>query len=277
MTLYKIRTRTRYPLNSKSDREFAAKKLPEHPITRYRKGKIWTEKYLATRNAKHSPTPINAREQAHCCLTCEKLGTKPGDLPNRPIWEKKFNARWLRGQYFWDFGFTLDPGLYYDNGVGRSPDIEGFLAPKNYLFAYDSSHHRPLSTLAGETYTLLDGNLSCPMHRNSKAEDIHFCRLNLTELGSTGITGRDSGRRFKNQLCAAVNYYPGVSGPDRLFDLFLDRYDNIFDTIQISVQSPTIYDTRTDILKTDGNLTRLTYDGGISVVASDGNKITFKK
>lgn len=200
--LYRQKTRTRTDYKP----EFAALKLPAHPVTRYAG---FRNKWKSTRKVDHAPTPANKKKVEACCFQCLKLSgaIAPGQLPNRAIWEKTARHRWLDARWIWDFGFLLPAGLI-DYGVGESPDIAGFLEPKDYLFDQDPTTFNDAPVVLDE-----DGknNLTLTDHATLTGDDLHEPKLRVFnfavpkfagELGADGtnhyLVGAKTASSFTN-------------------------------------------------------------------------------
>jgi hypothetical protein len=114
MTFFKQRTRSKIDNN----KEFAAKRLPAHPVSRYH---TFSAVWKATRKIDgHLPRPKNNNDLFPCCRTCQIIA-RP-EAANEPLWRKKANVDWLRAEWFWDFGHLLPSG-FIDYGVGVTPPV----------------------------------------------------------------------------------------------------------------------------------------------------------
>jgi hypothetical protein len=113
MTFFKQKTRSKFD----STPEFAAKRLPAHPVSRY---STFSPMWKATRKrAGYVPWPKNNNDDLFpCCHTCQAIA-KP-ESATKPLWYKTANVGWLRAEWFWDFGHLLPAG-FISYGVGVTP------------------------------------------------------------------------------------------------------------------------------------------------------------
>lgn len=146
------RTRSRFDIN----REFAAKQLPAHPVSRYH---CFSELWKTTRRkGGYVPIPNNTNDGLFpCCLNCQsqnQINSKT-DAPNQPLWHRKANAGWLQAEWKWDFGHTLPPD-FVKYGVG----ITSPLMPidKNKIFFLDESSNRVYINENLEEHATLPGD-----------------------------------------------------------------------------------------------------------------------
>ena len=115
MTFFRQRTRTRFDTSI----EFAAKRLPAHPVSRYGS---FSPMWKATRKiGGYVPWPKNNNDDLFpCCRTCQAI-TKPASA-NEPLWRKTANIGWLRAEWKFDFGHLLPEG-FISYGVGVTPPL----------------------------------------------------------------------------------------------------------------------------------------------------------
>lgn len=131
MTFFKQKTRTRFDYSL----EFAAKRLPAHPVSRY---STFSKGWKSTRKrAGYVPWPKNNSDDLFpCCRTCQTID-RPASA-NEPIWRKTANVRWLRAEWKWDFGHLLPAGLM-DYGVGVTPPAMPVERDRVFVFKPDLS------------------------------------------------------------------------------------------------------------------------------------------
>ena len=185
---YRKKTRTKGDYK----REFAGLQLPEHPVNRYKK--IFSKKYQRIVRGNSANTPQANKKIDSCCFACLiKNGTVPkGQLPNRIIWEKKADARWLIARWIWDFGFVLPAGLS-DYGVGLSPPIDDYIANKSVLFPSPNQPYDLISDGEGKN------KLEFEQHNIHMKENLHFAKAKIEQSNFATPS-------FQGQIGSAYDY-----------------------------------------------------------------------
>src|SRR5919202_338821 len=146
--------------------EFAAKRLPLHPTTRYSN---FTETWKSTRNNQYVPRPKRLQSQDDlfpCCLSCSAQESK--ENVTEFLWHRKAYAGWLQAEWMWDFGFNLDEEWVL-LGVGITPPLPPI--ERDRIFVYTPDLRR--GYLA---------NLSRQEHSQLKGDDLHEAKIKIASF-----------------------------------------------------------------------------------------------
>jgi hypothetical protein len=165
---FKQKTRTRFD----STPEFAAKRLPAHPVSRYSN---FSPKWKATRKRSgYVPWPKNNNDDLFpCCRTCQTW--RSPENAAKPLWYKTANVGWLRAEWFWDFGHLLPADFINFFGIGVTPPT--LKPPRDRIFAFKPDLARGWLDLDIEE------------HAQAKGADQHEARIKIAATAQVNFPG----------------------------------------------------------------------------------------
>lgn len=213
MTFFKQKTRSRFD----STPEFAAKRLPAHPISRYsRFSPMWK---ATRRRGGYVPNPKNNSDDLFpCCHTCQAF-IKP-ESASKALWYRTANVGWLRAEWFWDLGHLLPEG-FVALGLGVTPPPLRPERDRVFVFKPDASR----------AYLDLD------MEQHSRAgADQHEARIKIVSFANSV--------NFPGEIVAATGGQISIAVPrSTLFGKGIQVWERyIFQPIEMPFNLPVLLD-----------------------------------